>query len=70
MNTQNLTPEQRRRLEQFKAQGVRPAHLERIAARYEAHNAAPQPFRGAAPKETRPAVIRGTDGGDTDGSQD
>lgn len=69
MNTQNLTPEQRRRLEQFKAQGVRPAHLERIAARYEAYNAAPQPFRGAAPKETRPAVIRGIDGGQDDAGE-
>ncbi len=55
MNLQNLTPEQRRRLEEFKAQGVNPSHLERIAARYESNNAAPQAVKGAPLKDTRPA---------------
>lgn len=61
MNTQNLTPDQQKRLEQFKAKGVPPAHLERMAARYEANNAAPQVIKGAPLKDTRPAVIRGVE---------
>lgn len=69
MNTQNLTPDQQKRLERFKAQGVTPAHLERMAARYEANNAAPQPLKGAAQAETRPAAIRGIDGGQGDASE-
>ena len=69
MNTQNLTPDQQKRLEQFKAQGVPPAHLERMAARYEANNAAPQRLRGATQKETHPGAIRGIEGGQGDASE-
>ena len=56
MNTQKLTPEQRRRLEQFKAQGVHPAHLERMATRFESYNNLPE-------------VIRGINGEKTDGGK-
>lgn len=69
MNTQNLTPDQQKRLERFKVKGVRPAHLERIAARFESYNAAPQAVKGAPMKETRPEAIRGIDGEQDDGGK-
>lgn len=70
MNTEKLTPEQKALIEKYKAQGLDPAHIERIATRFESHNTAPQAVRGVAKEDTRPAAIRGTDGGESDGSKD
>lgn len=70
MNTQNLTPKQRESLKRYKAQGIKGAHLERIAARYEAHNAAPQALKGAPIGNDRPGAIRGLDGGQDDAGED
>ncbi len=65
-----MTPEQKALITKYKAQGIDPAHIERIATRFESHNAAPQAVRGVAMEDTHPVIIRGTGGGDTDGSQD